>query len=188
MKTNFIIIFIIIIVLLVGGLGIYMNKTSNEPSKLDAFAQALTAKGIEFYGAFWCPHCQAQKAEFGSSKKYLPYIECSNTDNTPKQVCLDKKVEGYPTWAFKDGIKITSSSEPTICPLAAKGVTQEGVCSGAASEFYRVWIFPEYKFSIKSPTDPVKTGNVWQFPSGVQTVGETPINFLAEQIQFTLPQ
>lgn len=188
MKTKFFVIFIIVIVLLVGGIGYYMNKTSNAPSKLDAFAQALTARGLEFYGAFWCPHCQAQKAEFGSSKKYLPYVECSNPDNTPKQICLDNKVEAYPTWAFKDGIKITSSSEPTICPLVVKDVKQEGVCSNAASEYYRVWVFPEYGFSIKSPTDPIKTGNVWQFPSGVQTVGEVPTSFLAEQIQFTLPQ
>ena len=103
MKTKFFIIFVVVVVLIVGGLGIFLNKPSKESSKLDGFAQCLKQSGAEFYGAFWCPHCQEQKAEFGSSKQYLPYVECSNTDNTQKQICIDKKIESYPTWIFKDG-------------------------------------------------------------------------------------
>lgn len=183
-KTKFI-IFIIIVVVVIGGLGLY---SGSKPGKLDEFAKTLGQKGVKFYGAFWCSHCQAQKAEFGSSKKYLPYVECSNTDNTQKQVCLDAKVEGYPTWEFENGIKIISESEPTVCPVETEGITQEGVCSNISSKYYRVWFFPEYKFSIKSPADPVVTENIWQFPSGVQAVGEVPLPYLAEQIQFTIPQ
>src|SRR5690242_11019622 len=30
-----------------------------------AFAQALSASGTKMYGAFWCSHCNNQKALFG---------------------------------------------------------------------------------------------------------------------------
>ena len=117
MKTKFI-IFIVLVVLIVGGFGFFMNKSSIGPNKLDGFAQCLKTSGAEFYGAFWCPHCQAQKALFGSSKQYLPYVECSNTDNTQTQACIDKKIESYPTWIFKDGS--TQSGELTLQALAEK--------------------------------------------------------------------
>lgn len=183
-KTKFI-IFIIIVVVVIGGLGLY---SGSKPGKLDDFAKTLGEKGVKFYGAFWCTHCQAQKAAFGASKKYLPYVECSNTDNTQKQICLDNKIEGYPTWTFDNGIKINSESEPIICPINVEGVTQEGVCSNISSKYYKVWSFPDYQFSVKSPTDPIRDGNIWQFPANVQAVGEVPLPYLAEQIQFTLPQ
>lgn len=111
MKIKIFIIFTVIVILLVGGLGIFMSKLSSKPSNLDGFAQCIKASGAEFYGAFWCPHCQEQKAEFGSSKKYLPYTECSNTDNTQNQICKDKKIESYPTWIFGDGSIQTGKME-----------------------------------------------------------------------------
>ena len=123
MKTKFFIIFIVVVVLLVGGLGIFLNKNSTGSSKLDGFAQCLATNGAEFYGAFWCPHCQDQKAEFSSSAKYLPYAECSNPDNTQKQICIDKKIESYPTWIFKDGsilngkIELQTLADKTQCVL-----------------------------------------------------------------------
>jgi len=121
-KTKFI-IFIVLIVVIIGGLGLFNIFKTEAPSKLDGFAQCLKSSGAEFYGAFWCPHCQEQKAEFGSSAKYLPYIECSNPDNTQTQVCIDKKIEGYPTWIFKDGsvvggkMSLETLAEKTQCAL-----------------------------------------------------------------------
>jgi len=118
------IIFVIIVVLLVGGFGVYMSKYGGSGTgKLDSFAQCLGTNGAEFYGAFWCTHCQSQKALFGSSKKYLPYVECSNPDQTQVQVCKDKKIEGYPTWIFKDASRLTGEvplqtlAEKTQCVL-----------------------------------------------------------------------
>ncbi len=188
MKTKFIVIFIVAIIVLVGGIGFILSKDSGAPSKYDEFAKALKEKGAVFYGAFWCPHCQTQKAEFGSAKKYLPYVECSNVDNTQKPVCLDKKIEGYPTWQFRDGIKIVSAEEPTICPVLKEGDTPSDVCKYSSSEYYPVWIFSNYKFSIKSPVEPIKEGDIWSFPADAQAVGEVDQSFLAEQIQFTLPK
>lgn len=121
-KTKFI-IFIILVVVLIGGFGLYTGLKPQAPSKLDSFAQCLKSSGAEFYGAFWCPHCQEQKKEFGSSEQYLPYIECSNPDNTQTQVCIDKKIESYPTWIFKDGsilsgkLSLETLAEKTQCLL-----------------------------------------------------------------------
>lgn len=90
-----------------------------QPGKLDNFAQCLEAKGAKFYGAFWCPHCQAQKALFGKSKSLLPYVECSTPDQKDQtQICKDNKIEGYPTWIFADGSR--NSSKMTLEQLAEK--------------------------------------------------------------------
>lgn len=68
-----------------------------------AFAQCIADSGAQFYGAFWCPHCQDQKKIFGKAARYLPYIECSNSDRSQKQICVDAGINAYPTWVFTDG-------------------------------------------------------------------------------------
>ena len=50
MKKKFI-LSVVVVILLVIGLGVFMNKSSG-PSKYDDFAQNLKAKGAVFYGAF----------------------------------------------------------------------------------------------------------------------------------------
>lgn len=187
-KTKFFIVFIVVVILIIGGLGIFMNKGNVGPSKFDDFAKALKEKGAVFYGAFWCSHCQAQKAEFGSSKKYLPYVECSNPDNTQTQICKDEKIEGYPTWRFKDGIKITSSEDPLICDIKNKTTKELDVCVNRSSENYKTWIFSGYDFSVRSAIDPIKEGSVWKFNEKSEASGKMSLKELAEQINFTLPQ
>lgn len=122
-QTKFI-IFILLVVIIIGGLGIYFGFKPKEPGKLDQFAQCLKESGAEFYGTFWCSHCQNQKNLFGSSKEYLPYIECSTVDGQSQtQVCKDKGIEGYPTWVFKDQTRLSGElslqtlSEKTQCVL-----------------------------------------------------------------------
>lgn len=96
----------------------------NTSGKLDNFAKCLKSKGAIFYGAFWCSHCQNQKAEFGQSEKYLPYVECSTSDgNAQTDECKKKNIKSYPTWEFKDGLRETGEvsldrlSEKTSCIL-----------------------------------------------------------------------
>jgi len=103
---------------------IYALAGSNKPGNLDVFAQCLKEKKATFYGAFWCPHCQNQKALFGSSVQYLPYVECSTPDAQGQlPVCQKKKIQGYPTWEFADGnresgeISLKRLSEKTRCPM-----------------------------------------------------------------------
>ena len=182
------IIFIAAVVVIIGGFGVYSALKPQAPSKLDGFAQGIKASGAEFYGAFWCPHCQEQKAEFGTSEKYLPYVECSNPDQSQTQICIDKKIESYPSWTFKDGITLTSKDAPTVCDIAKQGVVPQGICQNAQSQYVKTWVFPGLGFSIKSPADPIKNGDVWQFPVDAMTTGKLPLEFLAQQTKVVLPQ
>ncbi len=118
------IIYIAIGIIIIGAGVFYFVNANSKPGKYDEFAKCLTASGAKFYGAFWCPHCQNQKAEFGKSAKYLPYIECSTLDGKGQlQVCKDAGIESYPTWVFPDGtrdsgeISFEELSQKTNCPL-----------------------------------------------------------------------
>ena len=102
----------------------WLIMTPGKAGKLDGLATCIKDSGAKFYGAFWCPHCQATKAMFGSSAKLLPYIECSNPDGQSQNaVCNAAGIESYPTWEFKDGSRISGEqtlqtlAEKTQCPL-----------------------------------------------------------------------
>ena len=108
-------------ILIIAGL-LYWQK--NRPGELDGFARCIEEKDATFYGAFWCPHCKDQKALFGASTKYLPYIECSTPDGQSQtQVCKDKGIVGYPTWIFANGnrqsgvVSLEDLSATTSCVL-----------------------------------------------------------------------
>src|SRR3989344_5960179 len=93
----------IITVVVLAGILTFWYRQDNAPGKLDTFATCLTDKGAIFYGAFWCPHCQAQKKLFGRSQRLLLYVECSTPDAKGQlQVCKDKNIQSYPTWEFAD--------------------------------------------------------------------------------------
>jgi thiol-disulfide isomerase/thioredoxin len=116
------IIGIVTIVILVGGawLGSSASPASSVPAgKYTAFAQCLADKKLTFYGAWWCPHCQNTKSLFGDAVKLLPYVECSTPDGKGRlPVCVDAKVDVYPTWQFPDGSRETG--ELTLEHLAEK--------------------------------------------------------------------
>ena len=99
----------------------------SAPSKLDGFAQCLKDKGVTFYGAFWCPHCQEQKKLFGTAKRLLPYVECSTPDGKGQRLlCVEKKIEIYPAWDFADGtresglLSLERLAEKTGCVVPAE--------------------------------------------------------------------
>ena len=79
-------------------LGISLNFPKKVEGKLDLFAKCLADKEVTMYGAAWCSHCQNEKAAFGNSFKFVPYVECPEN---PKE-CLAKEVKSYPTWIFPD--------------------------------------------------------------------------------------
>lgn len=123
MKIKFI-IFVVLVVVVVVGAGLYFGLKTEKSGKLDVFAQCLKTSGAQFYGTFWCTHCQNQKKMFGTSSQYLPYVECSTPDGSEQlQVCKDKGIEGYPTWVFADETRLSGElplatlAEKTSCPL-----------------------------------------------------------------------
>ncbi len=129
-------IFSIVVVLLFVGIivavAFRVKDTTSGPGKYDQFAMCIKDSGAKFYGAFWCPHCQAQKKMFGSSAKLLPYVECSTLDGQNQlPECTVKNIESYPTWDFSDGSRLTGEvtmeklAEKTNCTLPLDNIPAE---------------------------------------------------------------
>jgi glutaredoxin len=92
---------------------IYVQGLPPPAHKYDALAKCIAESSTTFYGAFWCPHCEAQKTKFGTGAQYLPYVECSlpsGSGETP--VCIDHDVVQYPTWVFVDGSRLVGVQTP----------------------------------------------------------------------------
>ena len=78
---------------------------------MDAFAKCLAEKNVTMYGAYWCPHCKDQKDEFGSSLRYIKYVECAipgRPMNVQSDACKAANIQLYPTWIFGDGERVSS--------------------------------------------------------------------------------
>lgn len=97
---------------------------NRQPGRYDTFASCLKEKNLTFYGAFWCPHCQEQKALFGKSAKLLPYVECSTPDGQDQTpICKEKQITQYPTWQLPNGerregtLPLQELSDISGCPL-----------------------------------------------------------------------
>ncbi len=114
------IIYLLIALLFVGGVVfVIVSPGKTVTGKYDAFAKCIKDSGAKLYGAFWCPHCQAQKARFGTSEKYLPYIECSTPDGQGQtQACKDAGITTYPTWQFANSTT-TEVGEKELAELAS---------------------------------------------------------------------
>jgi len=102
---------------LVGGTMTELPLTTVQGQTLDEFAQCLTDKGIEMYGAHWCPWCQEQEKLFGmtsitelGSFEYIDYIECGEDVpegwkfTTDIQKCQSAGISGFPSWKYNGEI------------------------------------------------------------------------------------
>lgn len=121
MKITYWYVIILVVVVVFVGFQAKSSSTSNTEAastKYDEFAQCISDAGASFYGAFWCPHCQEQKALFEQSPK-IPYIECSTPNGEGRtEICTTENITGYPTWKFADGTE--SSGVQTLATLAEK--------------------------------------------------------------------
>ena len=130
MKTRIFFIVIGAIILIGIGAAMFANRGVNLNGAVSgdsttvapktAFAQCLAEKGVTFYGAFWCPHCQAQKKLFGKKAfDTLKSVECSTPDGKNQtQECKDAGIKSYPTWKFADNT--TQTGELSFAQLAEK--------------------------------------------------------------------
>ncbi|HSD12045.1 MAG TPA: hypothetical protein VLC10_00670 [Patescibacteria group bacterium] len=118
-----VIIFVIIAILAVFAYFRIADRDTGPDMRGD-LAQCLTDKGVKMYGAYWCPHCQAQKKAFGAAFKKVNYVECAipGDPRAQTQECKDAKIEGYPTWVFPDGTR--RSGEITLVSLAEQAGCQ----------------------------------------------------------------
>lgn len=116
------------------GEGELQGEGEDSPD-LVAFAKALAAAGVQFFGAAWCPVCTAQKALFEDGSTFLPFIEVTNPDRTPNSIATQNNITTYPTWVFPggarleglqtlaalstaSGIAIPNGSSPSFAPIA----------------------------------------------------------------------
>ncbi len=116
----------VIAVLLVGGLhlhysGVFDAAAGPEDPQLQALAIHLADEGVKFYGAYWCPRCQEQKAVFEASAERLPYVECSSggRGSALTKACAAEKIKSYPTWII--GERRLTGLQPPKSLAAATG-------------------------------------------------------------------
>ncbi|PYX71462.1 MAG: hypothetical protein DMG78_15265 [Acidobacteria bacterium] len=121
-KTKKVILYIAITALFSGA---YLAGRYYKNHKYDSFARCLATRNARMYGLYWCPHCADQKREFGSSFRYVPYIECAS-ENDPHELtpaCKAVGVKLFPSWQFgadppKEGVlTLQELSQKTGCNL-----------------------------------------------------------------------
>ena len=80
-------------------------KTKSTKQAIEV-AEKIKSLDGQMYGAYWCSHCNNQKQVLGQeAMKIIGYIECDKEGlNSQNDLCMDKKVPGYPTWII-DGQK-----------------------------------------------------------------------------------
>ena len=76
---------------------IVTSESNKESIKL---AKYLNDKGVVKYSAYWCPNCLNQSELFGKQAYgELNVVECARDGiNSQTQLCIDKKIKGFPTW------------------------------------------------------------------------------------------
>lgn len=110
-----VVVALFIVVLIALATALTPREESNySQASIQTFAECLVQKGATMYGAYWCPHCQAQKKLFGDAFKSVNYVECTQKVDE----CNAKNVTGYPTWTFADGSRV--EGEQTFDALAQK--------------------------------------------------------------------
>jgi hypothetical protein len=86
-----------VLVLVAGYIGFWYH--SNR--RYDEFAKCLASRQAKMYGLYWCPHCADQKAMFGKSFRYVPYVECAIKDSHELAPgCTAAGVKLFPAWQF----------------------------------------------------------------------------------------
>ena len=74
--------------------------TSESTRESIDLAKYLKDNGVVKYSAYWCPNCLNQSELFGKQAyRELNVVECASDGiNSQTQLCIDKKIKGFPTW------------------------------------------------------------------------------------------
>ena len=113
-----------VVLLIALGAVLCVPAGSAQSNDLDPFAKCLAEKNATMYGSFLCPHCDDQRKLFGSSFRYVPYVECSMRGSRQMTFpCMVAQIRFTPTWIFANGGRLTGVqplkdlSEKTGCKL-----------------------------------------------------------------------
>lgn len=115
-------VILFVIIFIVGTFAaVRMAENGGDADLRQTLAECLTDNDVVMYGAYWCPHCANQKREFGKAWKAITYVECAQPGNprAMSKKCKDAGIEGYPTWVFPDGTRL--SGERALRELAEVG-------------------------------------------------------------------
>ena len=82
-------------------------------------AKYLKKKGVVKYSAYWCPNCFDQAQLFGKKAyKELNVVECAQDGkNSQTQLCINKNIEGFPSWEVNGKIIIGVQSLSELAEL-----------------------------------------------------------------------
>ena len=77
-----------------------LKVTSESTRESIELAKYLKDNGVVKYSAYWCPNCLNQSELFGKKAyRELNVVECARDGiNSQTQLCIDKKIKGFPTW------------------------------------------------------------------------------------------
>ena len=94
--------------------------TSESTKESIALAKFLKNNGVVKYSAYWCPNCLDQSELFGKEAyKELNVVECARDGkNSQTQLCIDKKIEGFPSWEINGKIIIGVKTLNELSELA----------------------------------------------------------------------
>ena len=111
-------------------------------STLDGFAQCLTAKGAQMYGAWWCPHCADQKELFN-------YV--LTMDKVQKVVAATKALE--PVAKQHPEIQKDSNSSDSDSISAAAAKIQKypdavAVLAEVPAHYFDAWTFTQRRIGL----------------------------------------
>ena len=89
------------VVAVVGGAAIFASYPGGATAYQAELARHLARNQAVMYGAYWCPHCQEQKAKFGPAASDVPYVECDPRGAGARpDLCANARVHSYPTWVI----------------------------------------------------------------------------------------
>ena len=85
-----------------------LRVTSESTKESIELAKYLKDNGVVKYSAYWCPNCLDQSELFGKEAyKELNVVECARDGkNSQTQLCINKKIEGFPSWEINGKIII----------------------------------------------------------------------------------
>lgn len=105
-----VLLLVVLLVVMASSLALFWDTPMETSSGV---ASCLAERGVKFYGASWCGHCNRQKEMFEDVGS-LPYVECSG--GAPE--CKAAGIKGFPTWVFPDGSRLMGARP--VDELAAK--------------------------------------------------------------------
>lgn len=95
---------------------VYIPKHVQRPSTPQAIelAKYMRQNNIYMAGTYWCPHTNRQRELFGEQAwNELQYVECSAKGYRGQpELCIRKRVDGYPTWIFGSTGKTLPGERP----------------------------------------------------------------------------